>query len=350
MAEVLTGPQTGMSTGMAGQLTSTKTYDWAGAHGGFSDAAAEWRSRAAENKAYDQFAVGQNKREPPYVNPEISKYMLPAPDMLSFAGKDAKLFRGWLIEDPGPNPPTPIPLNERYRLNFHMNPQTINESWRINADVPPIGNIGPAEGQGLVTEGVGFAFNLIFDRRGQQGKGADAVPEGVLADMRILSKILTAGTGGQGTKNTSLYQTTVRLVISRMEDSMIHDRAERRTAIPYPLGATGYITGCNVDYTWFNHDMTPLVAVVALSMQVIHMTPAQAMTYTGMPSGSTTAAAPSGGGGGSVSAIPPTPAGKAGSNALTRQLTTGEVTHGGKKKTNPPKPNWGSSIPSYARG
>lgn len=218
----------------------------------------------------------QFTRDEPYANP----VMQARPMDPIWSGK---LFRGWIMETPfsmlsgfdGNGNPistgTQAKLfpSQLYRLNFLYNPSTVEQGWDIDLSaVPPSANITGTTPGAINLKGITFGINLFFDRR----RAVDRVgaPDGVLSDVRILTKIMSSGQGGPGTRMNAGTYSPVWLALGRSIDPSMHGTTQPLTN---PLGAIGYITYANVQYTMFDSNMTPIQCSMSLTIRTDYFLP-----------------------------------------------------------------------------
>lgn len=238
-------------------------------------------------------------REPPYTNPRpgvLANYIdNPVTGEyvyrgyikeLQTAGDQVKSADG-TVDDSKTNPD--IPEDKLYRLNFHFNPMSLSESWQYNPNVISPINMTPDEmSVGFGTNSITWSFDLVFDRTGDTSASFGLKPSttpittwkatdgGVLEDMRILQKLVTAGRGGPGATINSLYVSPVQIVFGTRGGKGPGQNNYDPTTWKFPLSATGFINSLSIRYTRFNALMTPVQAFVSLSLRLWEYMPEDA--------------------------------------------------------------------------
>ncbi len=209
-----------------------------------------------------------SNRNAPFTNPPLRN---PPQDFWN-----AQLFRGWIMEAPNGAQMAAVPgqvpakvnkINELYRLNFLYNPGTVNHGWDIDTSLqPPRFAADQTNPYGSIAlSGITLSFNLFFDRR-RVGDRQGNAKSGVLSDVRILSKILTAGQGGPGTPVNVGSINPVWCVLGRAYDPLTIAVGRPYKPLENALTCIGYITSANVNYTIFDPDMTPIQCEMSLSI------------------------------------------------------------------------------------
>jgi hypothetical protein len=232
-----------------------------------------WSDAPGDSSADAGFDYNPNLpqyRIAPFENPPPSRWASPH---YKGVNSGVNLFRGWMIEEPLlPGGVGFLPINQRYKLNFLFNPQAISMAYDIDPAGTTLPENLPADAGATTNRlrGISVSFQLIFDRVGQIAK----VPDGVNADVRILSKIITGGRGGPGRNTNTGLWAPVRCVFGRTPDpGTFRPRGSTTAWRPNPLGFTGFLIAATVDYTRFSTDMTPTRAVFNISLRADYYAP-----------------------------------------------------------------------------
>jgi hypothetical protein len=120
--------------------------------------------------------------------------------------------------------------------------------------------------------GTSFSFQMILDRTNDL-KNA---PNGIMDDINVLSKIVTGGVGGVGSRANVAVQAPVQVVFSRAVDlsRITHDlRPGHRKFPKNPLGCTGFVVDFSVDIFRFNRDMIPTRGIADLAVRIDYLAP-----------------------------------------------------------------------------
>jgi hypothetical protein len=192
-------------------------------------------------------------------------------------GEDPRILRGY-IRRSGSNSADPT---DKYRLYFMFNPETIERNYVTYLEQSALDPFNTVYGAGNLVAPPGildFSFQLMFDRQAENASGL--MPRGVLEDF-------------------DYFDMVVRGVVPDAQSPQLQDNGvmminpKNITVVFGPqLSVQGRPYSAEVEYTKFDHKMTPVRMVINISMKAVYFGPVKSdFSFTSRPSDSDNVAA-----------------------------------------------------------